>query len=158
MCIRDRLCCIYRKKPQKSVYNWTPVRFKPMWIKGQLYIQFTPHSRKPVVLTFSSFIFLKDFIYLFDRQRSQVDRDTSREREGEAGFPLSREPDVGLDPRTLRSCPELKTEALTHWATQAPLQNKFCLQICLSPRGLEETKETVKFFYLFVIPALKNST
>ena len=31
--------------------------------------------------------------------------------EREAGFPLSREPDVGLDPRTLRSRPELEADA-----------------------------------------------
>ena len=36
------------------------------------------------------------------------------EREEEAGFPPSREPNVGLDPRTLGSCPEPKAEALTH--------------------------------------------
>ena len=44
-----------------------------------------------------SFIYL--FIYLFDRQRSQVGRESERE----AGSPLSREPDAGLDPRTLGS-------------------------------------------------------
>jgi len=40
-----------------------------------------------------------------------TERDTAREGtqagrvgEGEAGFPLGREPDVGLDPRTLGSC------------------------------------------------------
>ena len=45
------------------------------------------------------------FIYLFDRER-----DTAREGtqargvgEGKAGFPLSREPDVGLHPKTLVS-------------------------------------------------------
>ena len=43
------------------------------------------------------------------------------EGEGETDTPLGREPDVGLDPRTLRSWPELKAEALTHWATQVPL-------------------------------------
>ena len=47
--------------------------------------------------------FLKDFIYLFDRERSQVDGEAGREREREAGSLLSREPDAGLDPRTLRS-------------------------------------------------------
>ena len=36
---------------------------------------------------------------------------TSREREEEAGSLQSREPDVGLDPRTLGSWPELKAEA-----------------------------------------------
>ena len=48
------------------------------------------------------FFFFKDFVYLFDRERY-----TARERtqaggvgEGEAGFPQSREPDAGLDPRT----------------------------------------------------------
>ena len=45
----------------------------------------------------------KDFIYLFDREKPQVDREAGREREREAGSPLSREPDAGLDPRTLRS-------------------------------------------------------
>ena len=55
----------------------------------------------------------KDFIYLFDRQRSQVGKEAGRER-GEAGSLLSREPDVGLNPRTLGSQPEPKAEALTH--------------------------------------------
>ena len=41
--------------------------------------------------------FFKDFIYLFVREREH------KQEEGEAGFPLSREPDVGLDPRTLGS-------------------------------------------------------
>ena len=45
--------------------------------------------------------FFNDFIYLFDRQRSQVGREAGREEE--AGSPRSREPDMGLDPRTLGS-------------------------------------------------------
>ena len=54
--------------------------------------------------------FKKDFMYLFDRERErdQVGRQAERE---EAGSPLSRQPDVGLDPRTLRSWPEPKSEA-----------------------------------------------
>ena len=47
--------------------------------------------------------FFKDFIYLFDRERLQVGREAGREREEEAGSLLSRQLDVGLDPRTLRS-------------------------------------------------------
>ena len=39
--------------------------------------------------------------YLFDREHKQGERQA--EREGEAGSPLSREPNVGLDPRTLGS-------------------------------------------------------
>ena len=38
---------------------------------------------------------------MFERERAQVREGV--EGEGEAGFLLSREPDAGLDPRTLRS-------------------------------------------------------
>ena len=55
--------------------------------------------------------FKKDFIYLFDR-----DRDSQREREHRQGewerkkrLPAE-EPDVGLDPETPGSRPELKTD------------------------------------------------
>ena len=60
-----------------------------------------------VVQTLVSFFFKILFIYLTERKR---ETETTREgtqaqgvREGEAGFPLSREPDAGLDPRTLGS-------------------------------------------------------
>ena len=43
----------------------------------------------------NSIFFFKDFIYLFDRERSQVGREAGREREKEAGSLLSREPDAG---------------------------------------------------------------
>ena len=46
--------------------------------------------------------FKKDFIYVYDRERALTSRGLA-EGEGEAGSPLSREPDVGLDPRTLGS-------------------------------------------------------
>ena len=49
-----------------------------------------------------------------EREITSRQRGRQREREGEAGFPLSRELDVGLDPRTLGSRPKLKSEALTH--------------------------------------------
>jgi len=39
--------------------------------------------------------------YLLERERERAR--TEGRAEGEAGSPLSREPDVGLDPRTLRS-------------------------------------------------------
>ena len=45
----------------------------------------------------------KDFIYLFDRERER-ERAQTEEIEGRgrerSRLPLSREPDVGLDPRT----------------------------------------------------------
>ena len=43
------------------------------------------------------------------------------ERKGEESFPLSKEPDVGLDPSTLGLWPEPKADrCLTKWATQVP--------------------------------------
>ena len=51
------------------------------------------------------FFFRKDFIYLFDREnkRAQTGRVTEVEGEEEPDFPLSREPNAGLHPRTLGS-------------------------------------------------------
>ena len=49
----------------------------------------------------AGYIFLNDFIYLAEKsERAQVGL---AEGGGEAGSPLSRESDAGLDPRTLRS-------------------------------------------------------
>jgi len=44
-------------------------------------------------------LIFKDFIYLFERERAQAGRGIAGE--GEAGFLLSKEPNAGLDPRTL---------------------------------------------------------
>ena len=46
-----------------------------------------------------------------ERESAQVGRAAGRERDGEADLKLSREPHVGLDPRTLGSRPELNTDA-----------------------------------------------
>ena len=56
-------------------------------------------------LFFYFFIFFKDFIYLLDRDKARegIPARAVGEGEGEAGFPLSREPDMGLDPGTLGS-------------------------------------------------------
>ena len=50
-----------------------------------------------------TFLSFKDFIYLFERERQPVREGTQAGGVGEeeAGFPLSREPDAGLNPRTL---------------------------------------------------------
>jgi len=45
--------------------------------------------------------FFKDFLYLFDREREYKQAERQAEGEGEAGSPLSREPNAGLNPRTL---------------------------------------------------------
>ena len=52
------------------------------------------------------FFFFKDFIYLFMRD-TQRDRKAERHRQREKKAPC-REPDVGLDPGSSGSCPELK--------------------------------------------------
>ena len=70
---------------------------------------------------FSLFFKKKDFIYLFEGERERGREKAHKwgggaEGEREADFPLSREPNSGLDPRTLRWWPELKAD----WATQAP--------------------------------------
>ena len=59
------------------------------------------------------FKFFKDFIYLLMRD---LERQRHRQREKQA--PL-REPNVGLDPRTPGSCPELKADAQPLSSTQA---------------------------------------
>ena len=51
--------------------------------------------------------FLKVFIYLFDRQKSQVGRVAGREKRRKAGPLLSSEPDMVLYPWTLKSCHEM---------------------------------------------------
>ena len=51
---------------------------------------------------FSYLFFFKDFIYL-TRERELAQAGVAAEGEGEAGSLLSRELDIGLDPRTLRS-------------------------------------------------------
>uniref|UniRef100_M3Z089 Uncharacterized protein n=1 Tax=Mustela putorius furo TaxID=9669 RepID=M3Z089_MUSPF len=51
------------------------------------------------------FFFNEDFIYLFDREREREQAQVGRaaEGKGEAGSPLSREPEARLDPRILGS-------------------------------------------------------
>ena len=65
-------------------------------------------------LNFFSFYFFIEFMYWFERQR-EIERAWAwgwwREAEGEADSPPSREPNVGLHPRTLGSWPEPKAEA-----------------------------------------------
>ena len=58
------------------------------------------------------------FIYLFVRERERErekseseHKQTEWQAEGEAGLPMSKEPDPGLNPRILGSWPELKADA-----------------------------------------------
>lgn len=49
----------------------------------------------------SHYIFFKDFIYLFDREREKAQAGEAAEGEGEASSLLIREPSAGLDSSTL---------------------------------------------------------
>ena len=73
-------------------------------------------------MLFFFFSFLKDFIYLFDRGGGA-------EGEGEANTWMSREPDVGLDPRTPGSHPELKADA-------QPLSHPGVLRVLITYQSL----------------------
>ena len=58
------------------------------------------------------FIYFKDFIYLFDRERetaSEIGNTGRRSGRGRSRLPAE-DPDVGLDPRMLGSHPEPKTD------------------------------------------------
>ena len=70
------------------------------------------------IYSLKSFFFKILFIHLRERMYVNGGRERERARagggaegEGEAGFPLSREPDMGLDPRTPGSRPEPKADA-----------------------------------------------
>ena len=56
---------------------------------------------------FYVFIYFKDFIYLFIRD---THREKQRHRQREKQAPC-REPDAGLNPRSLGSCPGLKMKS-----------------------------------------------
>ena len=57
-------------------------------------------------MTSSLSLFFQDFVYLFEKEcvrEREHKHGGGAEGEEEAGSPLSKEPDVGLDPRTLGS-------------------------------------------------------
>ena len=59
-------------------------------------------------MTFA-FFFLRFYLFIHERHRERK-RERQRHRQREKQAPC-REPDVGLDPRTPRSCPEPKADA-----------------------------------------------
>ena len=95
--------------PQPNVLNLeaTNFPFSSTWICNFIISPYA-RARTNLVLAF----FFKDFIYLFEIEGERKRAGTEgrcRERE-EADFALSRERNVGLNPRTLGSWPELKTD------------------------------------------------
>ena len=105
----------------------------PVW--GSKYIWDLFHQHIKVLL------FLFKRFYLFERETvreskhmSRVERGTEGEREFQADFPLSTEPDSGLQLTTLRSQPELKSRVgcLTNWVAQALHQSSiFETHLCV---------------------------
>ena len=73
---------------------------------------------------FHLFVFQKIlFIYLTEREREHKQGEWQAEGEGETDSSLSRKPDMGLHPRTLRSWPEPKADA-------SPTEPRRCPSIC----------------------------
>ena len=85
------------------------------FLRTQVFKNTNPISLAGIRQTRFYFILLfKDFIYLFEtgseweREREHTQAREEAEEEGEADFLLSREPNEGLDSRTLGLWPELK--------------------------------------------------
>ena len=73
----------------------------------------------------------EDFIYLYLTERESI----SRGRRGRSSHPPSREPDVGLDPRTPGSSPEPKANA----SPMEPPQNPWNQQVLIKHLHLHES-------------------
>ena len=69
-------------------------------------------------LSFILFFFLLKILFIHGE--GEPEQRGGAEAEGEAGSPLSREPGVGLGPRTPGSRPELKADAEPTEPPQAP--------------------------------------
>ena len=65
----------------------------------------------PIFLVFLISFFFKDFIYLFVRETASERGNTSRGSGRGRSRLIVENPDVGLDPTMLGSCPELKADA-----------------------------------------------
>lgn len=93
----------------------------PCWSNS---ISLIPHSSLHLYSFLNEDLFVCLFSYLRERENASGGEEKGkRERENsQADYPLSVEPKMGFNPRTLRSWPKLKlrTECPTPWATQAP--------------------------------------
>ena len=81
------------------------------------------------------YIFSKDFIYLFDREREH--KQGEQQAEGEAGCTLSREPNVGLHRRT--------------WGSRRP---SYIIFLCVLPGFLQADIKKCKYICLFTALSL----
>ena len=106
-----------------------------------------PSWRKYIKLQMDHFSFLNNFlmfIYVFFERESLSGGGAEREkeRESQAGYTLSTEPNTGLDFTTLRSWPEPKSRVrrLTNWATQTPPSGSFLKGVTLSTHSADHQK------------------
>ena len=77
------------------------------------------------IYSVSNFYFFKDFIYLTERDTAREGTQAGGAGEGEEGSPLSRDPNAGLDPRTLGLRPEPKADTSLTEPPQVPLLATF---------------------------------
>ena len=107
------------RRPWTDVFMWgcflSPVQLCPTYL---FYA---------VPFTIGTFFFKILLIHLREHEWGEVS-----EAEGEAGFPLSTEPDAGLDPRTLGSWPEPQADTL---ATEPPKRSKYSTFLCVTNWG-----------------------
>ena len=68
-------------------------------------------ANKPLSMTLTTLLFKIFYLFIWQRQRQREHKQWGCQGEGEVSSLQSRDPDAGLDPRTLRSWPEPKADA-----------------------------------------------
>ena len=111
-------------------------------------------------------VFKKDFLYLFIylfvylfiylRERARAGGWAEGERESQADSALSRDPDVGLGPTTLRSRPELKPR-VRHVTDWAPRHSKAVWFYMLMQQRHAQIYLGTQKIHLNVMPVLKKN-
>jgi len=98
---------------ENNFKNYYSVRF--LFLLYSFHSTWIYHSVFHIVLFVCLFVcfvlFLRFYLFIWQRQTAREGTQAGGLREGEVGFPLSREPNAGLDPRTLGTWPELKADA-----------------------------------------------
>ena len=93
----------------------------PYFLRGYLVLT-SMHYYRPILRSSFFFFFQDLFIYLREKESRGGSRGRGGEKESQTDSTLSMKPNVGLDPRTLKSWPEAKprVRSSTDYATQGP--------------------------------------